>query len=89
MGYLLMVIVAPTAIAAIATDRSRGRALALWSTFVPVGLALGSAVTASLVVPAGPRGVMLLWAVALAVITALLTRLPLPGASGRGITFPA
>ncbi|WP_163616394.1 MFS transporter, partial [Klebsiella pneumoniae] len=60
VGYLLMVIVAPTAIAAIATDRSRGRALALWSTFVPVGLALGSAVTASLVVPAGPRGVMLL-----------------------------
>jgi len=89
VGYLLMVIVAPTAIAAIATDESRGRALALWSTFVPVGLALGSAVTASLVTLAGPRGVMLLWAVALAVITALLTRLPLPGAGGQRITLPA
>ncbi|MDH4743289.1 MFS transporter [Sphingomonas sp. CBMAI 2297] len=89
IGYLLMVIVAPTAIAALATERSRGRALALWSTFVPVGLALGSAVTASLVTLAGPRGVMLVWAVALAAITALLTRFPLPGASGRRITLPA
>ncbi len=89
VGYLLMVIVCPTAIAAIATEQNRGRALALWSTFVPVGLALGSAVTASLVTLAGPRGVMLAWAVALAAITALLTRLPLPGASGRRITLPA
>jgi len=89
IGYLLMVIVCPTAIAALATDQSRGRALALWSTFVPVGLALGSAVTASLVTLAGPRGVMLAWAIALAIITALLTRLPLPGAGGRRITLPA
>lgn len=89
VGYLLMVIVAPTAIAALATDQSRGRALALWSTFVPVGLALGSAVTASLVTLAGPRGVMLLWAVALAAVTALLTRFPLPGAGGQRITLPA
>ncbi|MBN8811576.1 MULTISPECIES: MFS transporter [unclassified Sphingomonas] len=89
VGYLLMVIVAPTAIAALATDQSRGRALALWSTFVPVGLALGSAVTASLVTLAGPRGVMLVWAAALAAITALLTRFPLPGASSRRIRLPA
>jgi len=89
VGYLLMVIVAPTAIAALATDQSRGRALALWSTFVPVGLALGSAVTASLVTLVGPRGVMLLWAAALAAVTALLTRFPLPGAGGQRITLPA
>lgn len=49
MGYLLVVIAAPTLIIAVANERSRSAALALWSTFVPVGMAFGSVVTGTMV----------------------------------------
>ncbi|TWB17349.1 MFS transporter [Nitrospirillum bahiense] len=41
-GYLTTVIAAPMLILETATPRQRGVALALWSSFVPVGLALGA-----------------------------------------------
>lgn len=44
VGYLAVVVAAPTWIVAAARDRDA--ALALWSTFVPVGMALGAASTA-------------------------------------------
>ncbi|MDE1149445.1 MAG: MFS transporter [Azospirillaceae bacterium] len=41
-GYLATVIAAPMLILEVASPRQRGVALALWSSFVPVGLALGA-----------------------------------------------
>jgi len=61
IGYLLVVIAAPTAISAIAHEDTRPRALALWSTFVPVGIALGAAVTGAVLPAFGVRGIMALW----------------------------
>ncbi|UUX48932.1 MFS transporter [Nisaea acidiphila] len=46
-GYVLIVIAAPSMIAVIAPPSARGPAFALWSTFVPAGLALGVAATGS------------------------------------------
>lgn len=89
IGYLLVVIAAPTAIAAIASDRDRPRALALWSSFVPVGVAVGGAVTGMGTQVLDATGLLLLWAalLALAVIPAL--RLPLGTAASRGLALPA
>ncbi|WP_298091366.1 MFS transporter [uncultured Sphingomonas sp.] len=89
IGYLLVVIAAPTAIAAIAHDHDRPRALALWSSFVPVGVAVGGAVTGMGTHLLDATGLLLLWAalLALAVIPAL--RLPLGTAGPRGIALPA
>ncbi|HYE52219.1 MAG TPA: MFS transporter [Azospirillaceae bacterium] len=42
-GYLAVAIAAPSVIAQISTDAQRPSAMALWSTFVPVGLAVGVA----------------------------------------------
>lgn len=89
IGYLLVVIAAPTLIAALADDRSRPRALALWSTFVPVGIAIGSAITGFTVTRIGTSGVMLLWAALLAVAMIPLTRLPVGNGAGRAIRLPA
>lgn len=61
IGYVLVVIAAPTLIIAIAHERQRGAALAVWSTFVPVGIALGSALTGLLVESVGASGTILLW----------------------------
>ena len=78
IGYLLVVIAAPTAIAAIADDRNRARALALWSSFVPVGIAVGSGVTSMGVAPLGAQGLIVLWAVLLAAAILPILRLHLP-----------
>lgn len=42
LGYLAVVVAAPTWIAAATAGGDRAAALALWSTFVPVGMALGA-----------------------------------------------
>ncbi|QNQ08706.1 MFS transporter [Sphingomonas alpina] len=89
IGYLLAVIAAPTAIAGIADDRSRPRALALWSSFVPVGIAIGSAITSVAVTPLGLRGIMLLWAVLLAAAIVPVLRLPIRGGDSQRIALPA
>ena len=78
IGYLLVVIAAPTAIAAIADDRNRARALALWSSFVPVGIAVGSGVSSMGVAPLGAQGLIVLWAVLLAAAILPILRLHLP-----------
>lgn len=89
IGYLLVVIAAPTLITALADDRSRPRALALWSTFVPVGIAIGSAITGFAVAPLGARGVMLLWSGLLALAIGPLLRLPVGNGGSRRIVLPA
>lgn len=61
IGYVLVVIAAPTLIIAIADERQRGTALAIWSTFVPVGIAIGSALTGVLVESVGASGTILVW----------------------------
>ncbi|MES2054692.1 MAG: MFS transporter [Pseudomonadota bacterium] len=89
IGYLLAVIAAPTAIAGIADDHSRPRALALWSSFVPVGIAVGSAITSMAATPIGVRGIMLLWAALLAAAIVPVLRLPISGGDSRRIALPA
>jgi CP family cyanate transporter-like MFS transporter len=64
IGYLLVVISAPTLIIAVAAEARRSAALALWSTFVPVGMACGSAVTGLTVSAVGFGGTNLIWSAA-------------------------
>ncbi|MET0270437.1 MAG: MFS transporter [Sphingomonas sp.] len=89
IGYLLVVIAAPTAIAAVADDRTRARALALWSSFVPVGIAIGSFVTGIGVTGLGARGIMLLWAGLLAAAIIPVLGLRTGGGDDRRIVLPA
>lgn len=89
IGYLLVVIAAPTAIVAVASDADRPRALALWSCFVPVGVAAGGAVTSVAAGLLAPGGVMLLWAALLGVAALAAFRVPLGGGSRGPIALPA
>lgn len=75
-GYLLVVIAAPTLIASVATEDDRGPALALWSTFVSVGMAVGGVVTGLVAAVSGPSGEMLAWACACLTGAAAAMRLP-------------
>jgi CP family cyanate transporter-like MFS transporter len=75
VGYLLVVIAAPTAMAATADDLSRPRALALWSTFVPVGIAVGGGLTGIMLAVTDAPGAMLLWAVLLAATLPIVMRI--------------
>lgn len=83
IGYLLVVTAAPTMIAAIASDGQRGTALALWSSFVPVGVAFGSAVTGLALEFASPRVIMLFWALVPAGIGAVLLTRPVERPAAR------
>jgi len=89
IGYVLVVIAAPTAIAATADNTLRPRALALWSTFVPVGIAAGGAITGLAAAMLGMSGVMLLWAAMIAAAVPLAMRLPLANLPPARIRFPA
>lgn len=88
VAYLLVVIAAPTMIAAIASDKARGPALALWSTFVAVGVAVGSGVTGFAMAVSGPRGAMLLWAVLCALGLLVALRQPKGLSDGARIALP-
>ena len=89
LGYVLVVIAAPTLIVGVAPDRIRGAALALWSTFVPVGVALGSGVTGLAVAVSGPRGALLLWAGLCALGLLAAARQPPSARVGGRIVWPA
>jgi MFS family permease len=88
LAYLLVVIAAPTTIATIADAHARPRALALWSTFVPVGVAIGSAVTSLALAPWGLRGVMLGWAMLVMAAIPIAIRLPIGHGIENRIAFP-
>lgn len=84
IGYLLVVIAAPTLIMVVANARSRSAALALWSTFVPVGMALGSAVTGATIDPLGFGGTSAIWSATCLVALVASLRLPSSPTSTRG-----
>lgn len=90
LGYVLVVVAAPTLIAATATEQQRGPALALWSTFVPLGVAFGSALTGILTIWFGAEGALILWAMSFAAALGLAVRLPSPvQASAPRLALPA
>lgn len=68
-GYLLVVVAAPSLMAGVALHRHHAIVLSLWSTFVPVGLALAGWLTASLDDGVGWRSVLAADAVLLAIGT--------------------
>lgn len=76
MGYLLVVIAAPTLIAETASERDRASALSLWSTFVAVGMAVGSVATGVAFAAFGLRGALLLWSLFSALAMVAVLRLP-------------
>jgi MFS family permease len=81
VGYLLIVIAAPALIATVALPEDRGSALALWSTFVPVGLATGAALTGGAMLLLAWHGVLLVWSLLAAL--AVVACLSLPARTGR------
>lgn len=89
VGYALVVVAAPTMIAAIADEQQRGPALALWGTFVPLGVALGSMITGALAMVTDVPGVLLFWAAASLCALGLATRLPVAsGEASQGLRMP-
>lgn len=83
IGYLLVVIAAPTLIAATASERDRAPALSLWSTFVAVGMAVGSVLTGAVFATFGLRGTLLLWSLFSGLAIVAVLRLPVVGPSRR------
>src|SRR6187402_3346679 len=88
-GYLLVVVAAPTMIVGVVADTAtRSKALALWSTFVPVGVALGNGITGMTIPVFGLRPVLFLWAVAIMVILIAVTRFNDPQVRRRSVAWP-
>jgi MFS family permease len=84
VGYLLIVIAAPALIATVAFPADRGSALALWSTFVPVGLATGAAFTGGAMLLLTWHGVLLAWSLVAALALVACLSLPAPGGRRLG-----
>lgn len=83
VGYLSVTVTAPVLIVRLcqpAGPQTQMLAMSLWSTFVPVGLALGAAGAAAAAVPLGWRGALLAGGV-LAAALALATRCRWPVAA--------
>lgn len=85
MGYLSVIVTAPVLIAREARHLSADLALVVWSTFLPVGLALGTILSGAFAEPLGWRGVLLLWSLAGAVLWLCVPRCR----SGAAETVPA
>lgn len=89
IGYVMVVISAPTTIVAIArNDRERSWSLALWSTFVAVGMGVGNFLTGGIASLAGWQTATWFWA--LACLLALLgaARIPMPPVQRKRIALP-
>lgn len=67
VGYLLVVVAAPTLIARLSRGPDQGSALALWGTFIPVGLAISAFGGGAVAAAVGWRG----WLCLIAVLPAL------------------
>lgn len=72
IGYLAVVTAAPSLLAFRAAPADRPLVLALWGTFVPVGIALADAASASLLAPFGWRGLFASDAALLALAAVLI-----------------
>lgn len=90
-GYLLIVIAAPSLIAGFAGAGARGPALALWSTFLPLGLGAGALVSGAGGVVISWHLVCLLWGLAAAALLVVALRLPHEAGDGarRFVVPPA
>jgi predicted MFS family arabinose efflux permease len=87
IGYLLVVVAAPSLMASVAEPRHHAYALSLWGTFVPTGIALAGIVGASFAA-AGWRTLFLIDAAALAV--AMIAALAgIPRAAGKAREQPS
>lgn len=75
MGYLMVVIAAPSLIAMTA-GRESASALALWSTFVPIGIAAGTVLSGFAASLIDWRFILVFWALAVLVTLPLTFRLP-------------
>jgi len=83
LGYLAVVVAAPTWIAGATAGGTRDAALALWSTFVPVGMAIGAGL-AGLGADVLPwRGVVAAGGIAVLALAVVAARLPPPSAPPR------
>lgn len=71
VGYLLVVVAAPSLMARLAAPRDRALALSLWGTFVPAGIALAQALSGVAVETWGWRAIFVADAVLLAVALAI------------------
>lgn len=75
MGYLMVVIAAPSLIAMTA-GRESASALALWSTFVPIGIAAGTVLSGFAASLIDWRFILVFWALAVLVTLPRTLRLP-------------
>jgi len=88
VGYLLVVVAAPSLIA-VTAEGFRAPALALWSTFFPAGLALGTVFTGALVDHVDRSAILALWAGGCLFVVPICLRLPpVPGMRGAGFSLP-
>jgi len=76
LGYLGVVVAAPVLMTREATRLAPGPALILWSTFLPVGLAVGAIASGALADLAGWRITLALWAVLGLALLTLSPRAP-------------
>ncbi|WP_206239796.1 MFS transporter [Novosphingobium terrae] len=89
LGYMLVVVSAPTLIAALAGDGpQRGRAMILWSSFVPVGLGLGTMLTSLLAGWLGPRIAIALWSLPCLAAVLLAWRIHTEATTSRARAWP-
>jgi len=89
LGYVLVVVSAPTLIAAIAGDGPRrGKAMILWSSFVPVGLGLGTMLTGFVAGLSSPRLAIALWALPCLLALVPVLRLDAEASASRARAWP-
>lgn len=91
-GYLGVIVSAPVLIAHVAAAagaRTQGLALTLWSSFVPVGLALGAWASASAATALGWRGAVAAGGLVGVALCLLLWRLGVPAWAEHGADAPA
>ena len=89
LGYLLVVVATPSLMMQLTTHEERPHAMSLWSTFVPVGLALGSVLSGLLAPAIGLSGTLLGWAIVPAVAILLTFTLPRTVTVAADQTTPA
>lgn len=90
LGYLLVVVSAPSMIIALAPgERQRTLALTLWSTFVPVGMGLGGMATGLAVARMGMVEGELIWPPLFAVAALWAVGLPSIAPARRRTALPA
>jgi MFS family permease len=90
LGYVLVVVGAPTLITAIAGDGPRrSKAMILWSSFVPVGLGLGTMLTGLVAGLSSPRIAIALWSLPCLLALVPVLRIDAEANASRARAWPA